>query len=338
MGLDPGSTWRTRSPGADSDAVPRESHIGKYVLNCFARLAGPAGRWPAQLRPGPAAAAAGATRPGRTGGQPNYSSPVPGLSSVVHHFGADDGSADPAAAAALAAFAAGTGTEHAALTSLASVRLLVPVVAATAEDVGARPPTGARPPAGGCGPADGCAPAGHRLPGGDHAEKASEMSIPTLIGTDGRPALPAFTCLDALVRWRPGARPVPVQASSVWQSAVADSCAVVLDIAGPVPLAIDGARLAALAGGQAVPLPHQDPDVLAELTAIVAGQPAIDWARLADGGTDGDLAIELAIAPGHAGSAGEVARLAGTALLARLGGRLRRGIKVVISPPSSASG
>jgi SseB protein N-terminal domain len=245
---------------------------------------------------------------------------VPGLSSVVHHFGADDGSADPAAAAALAAFASGTGTEHAALTSLASVRLLVPVVAATAEDAGDR------------------APAGHRLPGGNHAEKASEMSIPTLIGTDGRPAVPAFTCLDALVRWRPGARPVPVQASSVWQSAVADSCAVVLDIAGPVPLAIDGARLAALAGGQAVPRPHQDPDVLAELTAIVAGQPAIDWARLADGGTDGDLAIELAFAPGHAGSADELARLAGTALLARLGGRLRRGIKVVISPPPSASG
>ncbi len=226
---------------------------------------------------------------------------MPGLSSVVHQFGADDGSADPAAAAALAAFAAGTGTEHAALTSLVGVRLLVPVVAAT-------------------------------------AEKASEMSIPALIGNDGRPAVPAFTCLDALVRWRPGARPVPVQASSVWQSAVADSCAVVLDIAGPVPLAIDGARLAALAGGQPVPLPHQDPDVLAELTTIVAGQPAIDWARLADGGTDGDLAIELAFAPGHAGSADELARLAATALLARLGGRLRRGIKVVISPPASASG
>jgi len=269
---------------------------------------------------------------------------VPGLSSVVHHFGADDGSADPAAAAALAAFASGTGTEHAALTSLASVRLLVPVVAATAEDSGDRAPAGDLAPAGGRVPADdrapagGRAPAGHRLPGGNHAEKASEMSIPTLIGTDGRPAVPAFTCLDALVRWRPGARPVPVQASSVWQSAVADSCAVVLDIAGPVPLAIDGARLAALAGGQAVPRPHQDPDVLAELTAIVAGQPAIDWARLADGGTDGDLAIELAFAPGHAGSADELARLAGTALLARLGGRLRRGIKVVISPPPSASG
>jgi hypothetical protein len=131
---------------------------------------------------------------------------------------------------------------------------------------------------------------------------------------------------------------VPVQASSVWQSAVADSCAVVLDIAGPVPLAIDGARLAALAGGQPVPLPHEDPDVLAELTAAAAGQPAIGSARLADGGTDSDLAIELSFLPGHAGAAGELARLVAAALLAGLGGRLRRGIKVVISPSSPAGG
>jgi SseB protein N-terminal domain len=239
---------------------------------------------------------------------------------VVHHFGADEGSAGPVAAAALAAFAAGTGSEHAALTSLAGVRLLVPVVAATAEEAGGHLPAGGHPPAGG------------------RAGKASEMSIPTLVGHDGRSAVPAFTCLDALVRWRPAARPVPVQASSVWQSAVADSCAVVLDIAGPVPLAIDGARLAALAAGQPVPLPHEDPDVLAELTAAVAGLPAIGSARLADGGTDGDLAIELAFAPGHDGPAGELARLVAAALLARLGGRLRRGIKVVISPSSPAGG
>jgi SseB protein N-terminal domain len=239
---------------------------------------------------------------------------VPEPTTVVRHFGADEGSADPAAAAALAAFAAGTGSEHDALTSLAGVRLLVPVVAATAEETDGHPPASGR------------------------AEKASEMSIPTLVGTDGRRAVPAFTCLDALVRWRSAARPVPVQASSVWQSAVADSCAVVLDIAGPVPLAIDGARLAALAGGQPVPLPHQDPDVLAELTAAVAGQPAIGRARLADGGTDGDLTVELSFLPGRAGSAAELAQLVGTALLGTLGGRLRRGIKVVISPTSPADG
>jgi hypothetical protein len=168
------------------------------------------------------------------------------------------------------------------------------------------------------------------------AGKTSEMSIPTLIGHDGRPAVPAFTCLDALVRWRPAARPVPVEARRVWQSATADSCAVVLDVAGPVPLAIDGARLAALAGGQPVPLPHQDPDVLAEVTGAVAAAPAIHAVRLAAGsagGAGGDLTIELTISPGHQGRAGQLATFVGTAVMARLGGRLRRGIQVVISPP-----
>ena len=212
------------------------------------------------------------------------------------------------AAAALAAFAAGTGSEQAALTALARVRLLVPVVAAPAQDSGGRV---AR----------------------EDAEKATEMSIPTLVGHDGRPAVPAFTSLDAMVRWRPGARPVPVEAGRVWQSAAADSCAVVLDIAGPVPVAIDGARLAALASGQPVPMPYEDPDVLAAVTAIVAGQPAVSAALLAAGGDGSDLTVELAIPAGHAESAGELARSVAAAVMARLGGRLRRGVQIVISPP-----
>jgi hypothetical protein len=252
---------------------------------------------------------------------------VPAHISGDHRFAADQGAADPAAAAALAAFASGAGSEHAALTALARVRLLVPVVAVT-RDPGKRA-------AGGVSIADDSVTAVSAVTAGSAGEtgKASEMSIPTLVGQDGRAAVPAFTCLDALVRWQPGARPVPVMAGNVWQGAVADSRAVVLDIAGPVPLAIDGARLAALASGEAVPLPHEDPDVLAAVTEAIAGQPAIKAARLADGGGTGDLTIELAFSPGRAGSADELARLVGTAVLARLGGRLCRGIQIVIRPP-----
>jgi hypothetical protein len=241
---------------------------------------------------------------------------------------ADDGSADPDAAAALAAFAAGAGSEHAALTALASTRLLVPVLAAPAQDSGGL--------VSGDGPADhaavGHAAAGHGA-AGTGAEKTSEMSIPALVGQDGRLAVPAFTCLDALTRWRPEARPMPVDAGRVWQSAVADARAVVLDVAGPVPVAIDGARLAALASGQPVPLPHDDPDVLAEVTQAVAGLPAIGATRLSAGGADGDLTVELIISPGCAGPGAELARSAATAIMARLGTRLRRGVQVVIRSP-----
>src|SRR6516162_3528343 len=143
-------------------------------------------------------------------------------------FRDDDGSADPRTAAALAAFGAGLGSEHAALTALASSRLLVPVVAVVAA-------TEARNETEGPGraqddPGTGTARAGR----GEHG---SETSLPTVVGRDGRPAIPVFTCLDALARWDERARPVPAQAGLVWRAAVDGSCAVVVDIAGPVPLA-----------------------------------------------------------------------------------------------------
>jgi SseB protein N-terminal domain len=152
-------------------------------------------------------------RPANTPPVGHYSEAVPGPNLTGHRYAGDDGSADPAAAAALAAYAAGTGDERAALAALAAARLLVPVVA---------------------------------MPG----EGASEMALPTVIGNDGRPALLAFTCLDSLRSWRADARPVPVPAAGVWQAGVQEADAVVIDIAGPVPFAVEGARLAALAEGR----------------------------------------------------------------------------------------
>ena len=246
-------------------------------------------------------------------------------------FDDDDGSADPRAAATLAAFGSGLGSEHAALTALAAARLLVPIVAAPAETAGQD-----RSGDPGAGPA--------RAGGGDHG---AEMSLPTLIGRDGRAAIPAFTSLDTLARWDQRARPVPALAGSVWRAARDSSSAVVVDVAGPVPLAIEGARLAALADGQPVPLPHQDPDVLAAVRAAASGEPAIAALRLAAGtgpaaaghrGDDGepgggsDLQVELTLADGCAAAAGEAAaRRLGSDLMNQLGARLRRGITIALA-------
>ena len=183
-------------------------------------------------------------------------------------FRHDDGAADPRVAQALSAYLAGKGSEQAALVALSAARLLVPVVAVLA---------------------DGSASA--------QGDKNSEMVLPTLIGQDGRPAVLAFTCLDALTRWRPSARPVPAEADRVWRAAVADGCAVVIDVAGPVPLAVEGARLAALAAGQPVPPAHEDADVRAQVEAAVAAEPGIAGFKLAAGSADGtDLAIRLILA------------------------------------------
>ncbi len=49
-------------------------------------------------------------------------------------FPGDDGSAGPQVSAALAAYAAGSGSEHAVLTALDASRLMVPVVALLAAE------------------------------------------------------------------------------------------------------------------------------------------------------------------------------------------------------------
>jgi len=244
------------------------------------------------------------------------------LSGGESAFRDDDGSADPGAAAALAAFGSGRGSEHAALTALASSRLLVPVVAVASGRAGRAPAAAGRTGAGQA-----------RAGGGD---RGSEMSLPTLIGRDGRPAIPAFTCMDALARWDGKARPVPAFAAQVWRAAADGSCAVVMDIAGPVPLAVDGARLAALAAGRPVPLPHQDRDVLAAVRAAAAGQPAIAEVRVAAGS---DLQVQVALAPGCPAARGaEVIRLLAAELMAQLGARLRRGIEIAVIPAAGHRG
>jgi len=217
-------------------------------------------------------------------------------------FRDDDGAADPRVTAALAAYHTGQGSEQDALTALAAARLLVPVVAVLA---------------------DGSAAEG---------DKNSQMVLPTLIGRDGRPAVLAFTGLDTLARWRQNARPVPAEADRVWRAAAADGCAVVIDVAGPVPLAIEGTRLAALAAGRPVPAAYQDGDVRAEVEAAVAAEPAIAGFSLAPS-HQVDLAVRLHLAAGN-GTGGNwrpAVNQVAQSIAARLAGRLRRGVEFSVT-------
>jgi SseB protein N-terminal domain len=236
---------------------------------------------------------------------------------------ADRGDADPGAAAALRAFADGRGSEHAALSALARARLLVPIVAVLAEMM-----PDDQAPAGPPGPATRPRSALRR-------EKTSEMALPTLIGEDGRAAVLAFTSLSSLTAWRPDARPVPVPAGQVWRAAAETADAVVIDVAGPVPLAVEGARLAALAAGRPVPPPDEDPDVLAVVAAALAGESAIAEFGLRPGNDGTDVTVQLALAAGHEpgdAHAQAAVRRAAARIMATSGDRLRRGIAVAISP------
>jgi hypothetical protein len=221
---------------------------------------------------------------------------------------ADTGEADPVVVRALDAYARGTGSEHDALTAVAASRLLIPVVAVLGG--------GSPPGEGTSGTVDrpDVQPGGS---GGSPSRASTDMALPTLIGNDGRKAIIAFTGTPSLRLWREDARPVPVSAGLLWQAAAKEeAAAVVIDVAGPVPFVVEGARLAALAAGEPPPPPHLDPDIHAEVAAV-----ASDF-TLGPGERDTDLLVTL-----HTADIAAVRRT-GQEIAMRLAGRLRRGIEI----------
>jgi SseB protein N-terminal domain len=141
--------------------------------------------------------------------------PVGGAERLLAQPGAPDdtGVADPALAAALAAYAGDPGREPDVLAVLPGSRLLVPVVAELGE--------------------------AERGADGLVRDKSADMATVLMRGADGRLALLAFTGLEAMQRWDPDARPVPVPAPAAALAALQDGAeALLIDVAGPVPYAV----------------------------------------------------------------------------------------------------
>ncbi|MET9404097.1 SseB family protein [Kitasatospora sp. NPDC002965] len=184
-------------------------------------------------------------------------------------FAADDGAADPALAAALARWSQDRTAEPEVLAALAPTRLMVPIVAILGEvELDEH---------------------GHRH------EKTSDMAVPVVEAADGRRALPAFTSLETLARWRADARPAPVaapQAAMVAFSERADT--LLVDPAGPVAFRLSGARLRALAENRPYLPPVADPEVREAVRALLAAEPAVVRGLLAPyQDADGLLAVVL---------------------------------------------
>ena len=83
-------------------------------------------------------------------------------------------------------------------------------------------------------------------------EKDSHMRSVEFQSQDGRKALVAFTGMDSVQMWDETARPIPRHAYVVAQGAVEQGYdAILLDLSGPTPVAIDGMLLTLLAIGPA---------------------------------------------------------------------------------------
>jgi SseB protein N-terminal domain len=191
-------------------------------------------------------------------------------------FSGDDGSAHREVTEALAAYRAGRLGKSELVEALTNRRLMAAVVTTVLgeEPVAARaggepaPRRGEREPRPGgvedrsvaAGPPaePGVARVGVEPPAGRAfpSEKAVEVMLITIKGSDGRIALPAFTSLDALSRWKAGARPVPASTQRVCAGALSEGAdLVVIDPAGPATVELSGAVLWALVEGRAmVPL------------------------------------------------------------------------------------
>ncbi len=219
-------------------------------------------------------------------------------------FSDDDGTADPALTAALAAWSADRTAEAPVLEALRDARLLVPVVAVLGEV--------------------------EEDENGLRREKTSDMAVPTLTAGDRR-ALPAFTSTESLARWDPEARPVAVPLHQALQAAAHEKAdTLVLDLAGPVPYQLTGPALLALAEGRTSADPLADPSVIAAVRAAVAAEPAVERAYLGPGSADGTLALVLAPDAVPA----EAARRVAGALAADdvLRARLVRGLDLALLP------
>ncbi|HSE10541.1 MAG TPA: SseB family protein [Nocardioidaceae bacterium] len=161
-------------------------------------------------------------------------------------FAGDDGSVATEVAAAMTAYAADPDAlHHRAVAVLQDSRLLVPVVAMLGE-------------------------VEYDEQGLAH-DKTSDMAAVLMRGKDGRLALLAFTGHEPLQRWNPEARPVPVSARQAAEAALHDeAAALVVDVAGPALLVIEGEDLRSLAEGY----------------RLVEAAGGWAWARVSDPGED----------------------------------------------------
>ncbi|HWS59237.1 MAG TPA: SseB family protein [Actinotalea sp.] len=191
-------------------------------------------------------------------------------------FADDDGSASPALVAVLSRHAAGAADLADVVAALVGTRVLVPVLAHE-EDA-------ARPTARG------------------HGDGEGSTAVVAVQAPDGRTALPVFTGVQALSRWRPDARPVPAEVARAAASALAEGWQLlVLDPGGPVVVVVPRPAVQSLAIGLPwVPAVRGDvvrADVRAAVGRVLTGVPHLRSVAV-EPGRRSELAVVLGVSPG----------------------------------------
>lgn len=202
-----------------------------------------------------------------------------------HHetaFADDDGETPPALAAAVAAMrAAGEvyrveGADPGAIEGLAALRqqviaqlaqsrLLVPLLAEAGE-LG-------------------------ETPDGRIVEKTQELSIVTVASPDGRRVMPVFSSVEAMQRWNPGSRPIPVPGPQAAIAAAQEGTDLIIVDPGSLDsqFGVRRPELESMALGRPTPPAWADPAVRQAFLEGAAGEPALRALALLPGDPVGDL-------------------------------------------------
>lgn len=184
--------------------------------------------------------------------------PWAGRSFEQNPWAGDDGSADAALLAALTAFHAGDGDAAAVVDAYRSARLLIPLIAEKGDE--------------------GIGPTGLRV------DKTQELSIVTVAAPDGRRVLPVFTSVEAMSRWDPSARPVPVDGvRTALAAAQDDTDLIVIDPASDTEFVIRRPAVWAIGQGQPWEPAHLSPEVFAGLQESVGTELAVLDVAVASG-------------------------------------------------------
>lgn len=191
-------------------------------------------------------------------------------------FAGDDGSTDAHLASALA-----QGDEQrrvrAVVGALPKARLLVPVVAHLDERADPVPGAGGEPIAG---------------------EKQASAAMVTVAVPDGRAAMPVFSGIDALHRWRAEARPIPVPGPQAALASVTEADGLlVLDPGGPVTVLVPRPAVWAVAQGRTWIPATEDPEVHDQVSQALGSLPQVRGVGL-QAGPGGATQVVLTLPPG----------------------------------------
>lgn len=176
--------------------------------------------------------------------------PWEGRTFSANQFRSDKGEADPLLLQALVDFHAGVSNEEQVISTFASARLLVPLVAKLGES------------------GEGA--------NGLTSDKSAELSIVTVSAPDGQRALPIFTSVAAMAKWNSRARPVPNFGRTIATAALSEgSTRIVLDPTCETEFVIRRPAISAMADGRDWISPVRNPAVVDVVNEAVKSEPGV---------------------------------------------------------------